>query len=347
MPEPTKKSCCTPAAQAMPQGGDGGRAANAFNPPFTRISTGSTDGMVLVDAGTHFIGAEHDDGIAADGEGPVREVGLDTYWIDQAAVTNAQFAAFVEATGYATEAERLGWSFVFQGHLAPKFLDRVRKGQVAGAAPAPAAPWWIALPGVSWRKPHGEKSSIKSIMDHPVVQVSWHDALAYCAWAGKRLPTEAEWEAAARAGQRNNRFPWGESLEPRSKHACNVYQGRFPEHDLAADGFAGTCPARHFAPNAWGLYNVCGNVWESCFDWFSPTWHLNAGEAAINNPHGPESPPLPTSGGTSGGPPRRVQKGGSYLCHRSYCNRYRLGARTGNTPDSATSNAGFRCVRDV
>lgn len=338
----------------MPQAVLGGGAIDPFNPPFTRINTGPTDGMVFIEAGTHFIGAEHDDGIAADGEGPVREVQLDAYWIDAAAVTNAQFAEFVEATGYVTEAQRLGWSFVFQGHLAPKFLDKVRRGQVPGAAPAPAAPWWIALPGVSWRKPHGEKSSIKAIMDHPVVQVSWHDAMAYCAWAGKRLPTEAEWEAAARAGGRNNRFPWGEQLEPRGRHACNVYQGRFPEQDLAADGFAGTCPARHYAPNAWGLYNVCGNVWESCFDWFDPTWHTSGGAgdapgsvqaAALNNPTGPSEPPPHNS--PNDPPARRVQKGGSYLCHRSYCNRYRLGARTGNTPDSATSNAGFRCVRDV
>lgn len=320
--------------------------ADAY-PPFTRINTGSTEGMVLVEAGTHFIGAEHKDGIPADGEGPVRVVSLDGYWIDEATVTNAAFAAFVDATGYVTEAERLGWSFVFQGHLAPKFLDKVRRGRVPGAGIAPPAPWWIALPGVSWRKPHGEKSSIKSIMDHPVVQVSWHDAAAYSAWAGKRLPTEAEWEAAARAGQRNNRFPWGEQLEPRGQHRCNVYQGNFPDHDTAADDFAGTCPSRHFAPNAWGLYNVCGNVWEYCFDWFSPDWHA-AGSAgsdqASSNPTGPAQPPPQVPGGPTS---RKVQKGGSYLCHRSYCNRYRLGARTGNTPDSATSNAGFRCVRDV
>ncbi|MEM1354444.1 MAG: SUMF1/EgtB/PvdO family nonheme iron enzyme [Planctomycetota bacterium] len=345
MADSSKKSCCTPAVQVMPEY-ESCVGADEANPPLTRIFTGSTEGMVRVETGVHFIGAEHEDGIEGDGEGPVREVRLDGYWIDAAAVTNAQFAAFVEATGYQTEAERLGWSFVFQGHLAPKYLDKVRRGQVQGAAPAPAAPWWIALPGVSWRRPHGEKSSIKSMMDHPVVQVSWHDALAYCAWAGKRLPTEAEWEAAARAGGRNNRLPWGEPLEPRGRHRCNVYQGRFPDQDTAADGFTATCPARHFAPNAWGLYNVCGNVWESCFDWFSPDWHLDAGEAALNNPRGPQAPPLPTSGG-GGPPPRRVQKGGSYLCHRSYCNRYRLGARTGNTPDSATSNAGFRCVRDL
>jgi formylglycine-generating enzyme required for sulfatase activity len=171
-------------------------------------------------------------------------------------------------------------------------------------------------------------------MDHPVVSVSWNDAAAYCGWAGKRLPTEAEWEFAARGTRVRASFPWGDELEQGGRHHCNVWQGDFPENNTAADGYAWTAPARSFRATEWGFYNFCGNVWEWCADWFSPDWHVRDRPETRINPQGP-----PT--GQS-----RVMKGGSFLCHDSYCNRYRLGARTCNTPDSATTNLGFRCARD-
>jgi formylglycine-generating enzyme required for sulfatase activity len=169
-------------------------------------------------------------------------------------------------------------------------------------------------------------------MDHPVVHVSWRDAQAYCQWASKRLLTEAEWEYAARGGGDQTRYPWGSELTPKGKHRCNIWQGKFPEENTAEDGYIGTAPARSYRPNGFGLYNVCGNVWEWCRDWFSPTWHLSG---PIINPLGPDMGE------------QKAMRGGSFLCHKSYCNRYRLGARTGNTPDSSTSNCGFRCARDV
>jgi formylglycine-generating enzyme len=191
--------------------------------------------------------------------------------------------------------------------------------------------WWWKVPGAFWRRPEGRESNIKDRMDHPVVHVSWTDACAYAEWAGKRLPTEAEYEYAARGGQEQTIYPWGDELEPNGEHKCNVFQGEFPRYNSGDDGFIGTAPARSFEPNAFGLFNVSGNVWEWCWDWFSPTFHI---DGPRQNPHGPPE-------GSA-----RVIRGGSYLCHESYCNRYRLSARTANTPDSSTGNMGFRCVVD-
>ncbi len=351
-----QKACCTPDAGAFPRSGSvaARESAPASAPgvpaaatpaagPLTETAEtirhadqGSTDGMVRLDGGTFLMGTDYAEGFPDDGEGPVREVTLDPFWIDTTAVTNDQFAAFVEATGYVTEAERFGWSFVFHLHLPRKYADKLRS-----EAQVPGLRWWVAVPGARWDRPLGERSSLKGIEGHPVVQVSWNDATAYCRWAGKRLPTEAEWEYAARGGKTQTLYPWGDTLEPRGRHRCNIWQGRFPDENTAADGFVGTAPADAFGPNGYGLYNVSGNVWEWAGDWFSPAWHVPASDATRHNPRGP------TPDDAAGPLTHKVQKGGSYLCHHSYCNRYRLGARTGNTPDSATTNNGFRCVRDV
>jgi len=284
---------------------------------------GAVDGMVRLPGGEFLMGSDEPIGYPADGEGPVRPVTLAPFWIDPHAVSNERFAAFVEATGYVTEAERYGWSFVFGGLLPDDFPE------TRGVA---AAPWWRQVDGADWRHPEGPQSDIVSRMDHPVVHVSWNDAMAYCAWAGLRLPTEAEWEYAARGELEQRRYPWGDELTPGGAHRCNIWQGTFPQQNTTEDGYYGTAPVDAFPPNGYGLYNMTGNAWEWCTDWFGREFHASG---AHDNPAGP-------SVGT-----HRVIRGGSYLCHESYCYRYRVAARSASTPDSSTGNTGFRCARDA
>jgi formylglycine-generating enzyme required for sulfatase activity len=250
-------------------------------------------------------------------------VAVDPFWIDSCAVTNDQFAAFVSATAYVTEAEKFGWSYVFYQFLAE---DHPPTRGVQ------AAPWWRQVFAAYWRQPEGPGSDLSRRGDHPVVHVSWNDAQAFARWAGKRLPTEAEWEFAARGGLSQKRYPWGDKLLNGKKHRCNIWQGKFPDINSGADGFVATCPVDTFKPNRYGLYNNSGNVWEWCADWFHPTYHQR--DHRVN----PLGPPAGDA---------KVMKGGSYLCHRSYCNRYRVGARTSNTPDSSTGHMGFRLVRSL
>ncbi|WP_425547774.1 formylglycine-generating enzyme family protein [Actinocorallia longicatena] len=262
--------------------------------------------MITLPGGTFLMGNEDALANPHDGEGPVREVTVEPFRIDPMTVTNAQFARFAKETGYATEAERFGWSFVFYGLLAP---------EVADAAQAPqGTPWWRAIEGAAWNRPEGPGSDVRRRQKHPVVHVSWNDAAAYAAWAGKRLPTEAEWEYAARGGLEQATYPWGDELSPRGQRRCNIWQGSFPGHHT---GRPGPVAADSYRPNAYGLYNTVGNVWE---------W---------------------TAGTFAGDPGSRPMRGGSYLCHDSYCNRYRVAARTANTPDSSTGNTGFRCAADA
>jgi formylglycine-generating enzyme len=283
----------------------------------------STDGMVLVGGGRFAMGAEDAWAYSADGEGPVRDVEMGSFWIDACAVSNAQFTEFVESTGFTTEAEKFEWSFVFAGLLPDDFPPTQAAAQ---------APWWRKVEGADWRHPDGPHSSLDGRLDHPVVHIAWNDAQAYCAWAGKRLPTEAEWEFAARGGLTQQVFPWGDELEPNGQHLMNVWQGDFPAANAVADGYYGTCSVDAFPANGFGLYNTTGNVWEWTADWFHPSFRER--DSSID----PKGPPRGTS---------KVQKGGSYLCHHSYCRRYRTAARNASTPDSSTGNAGFRCVRDV
>lgn len=282
--------------------------------------------MIKLPGKTFLMGTEDGAGFPNDGEGPVREVTLDSFWIDRYPVTNETFGKFIAATGYVTEAERFGWSFVFWLHLPAKRRNQLVEDTVLGA------PWWAKVHGAKWDAPEGPHSDLRKRQNYPVVHVSWCDAQAFCAWSRQRLPTEAEWEYAARGAMVQKLYPWGDKLRVGGEHRCNIWQGEFPNRDTADDGYAGTCPVDAFPPNGYGLYSVVGNAWEWCADWWSPDFHVTANRT---NPQGPHV-------GSA-----RVMKGGSFLCHKSYCNRYRVAARTSNTPDSSTANIGFRCAKSV
>lgn len=277
--------------------------------------------MAQIPPGAFTMGATDARSYPSDGEGPLREVTLSPYAIDRCAVSNAEFARFIDATGYRTDSERIGWSFVFAGLLPDDFPP---------TQAAADAPWWRAVEGASWLAPKGPGSDIANRIRHPVVHVSWNDAVAYAKWVGKSLPTEAQWERASRGGRSQQPYPWGDELTPHGEHRMNVWQGVFPTRNDRSDGWYGTCPVDAFAPNDFGLYNTTGNVWEWCADWFDVFHDIR--ESALQDPTGPPDGDL------------KVLKGGSFLCHESYCLRYRTSARMALTPDSATSNTGFRCA---
>ncbi|WP_188454921.1 formylglycine-generating enzyme family protein [Virgibacillus oceani] len=313
------KSCCSASRDNF------GDTKTLTEQQLYKKQIASKENMVYLDGGEFVMGTDEADGFPSDGEGPARKVAVSPFFIDKYAVTNEQFAKFITDTGYVTEAEQFGWSFVFYSFLT----DKVRK---ANPQTAQQTPWWVAVKGAIWKYPEGPGSAIDDRMDHPVVHISWNDAKAYCEWSGKRLPTEAEWEYAARGGLDEKIFPWGNELIVDGKHQCNIWQGEFPTKNTKRDGYFGTCPADHYEQNGYGLYNMAGNVWEWCADWFDPSFHKNS---LTNNPTGPAT-----------GQSKSI-RGGSYLCHKSYCNRYRVAARSSNTPDSSTGNMGFRCVMDV
>jgi formylglycine-generating enzyme len=286
-----------------------------------------TENMVHIPGGEFLMGTDDKEGFLSDGEGPIRSVVVNSYLMDKYAVSNKEFLEFVTETNYQTDAEKFkfNWSFVFYALLSQETAEKVKHIPTG-------TPWWRVVEGASWAHPEGPDSHINDRMNHPVIHVSWNDALAYCEWANKRLPTEAEWEYAARGGLVQKKYPWGDELLPEGKHYCNIWQGEFPIENSLLDGYFSTAPVDAFYPNGFGLYNISGNVWEWCSDWFSPTFHINGPRI---NPQGP------TRGKT------RSMRGGSYLCHKSYCNRYRVAARTSNTPDSSCGNLGFRCVKDL
>lgn len=267
------------------------------------------------------MGTDDPRGYPDDGEGPVHDVELTAYAIGRHAVTNDEFAAFVDATGHRTTAEQFANSFVFGGLLPDDFPP---------TQAVASAPWWRLVEGADWRHPEGSHSDLRDRGNHPVIHVSWTDAMAYCEWSGTRLPTEAEWERAARGWVEGAHFPWGHEREPGGQHMMNVFQGTFPGNDFGEDGWVGTCPVESYPPNGFGLYEMTGNVWEWCSDWFDPRYY---GRSPRVDPVGPESGQA------------KVMRGGSYLCHDSYCWRYRVDARSANTPDSTTGNLGFRVVR--
>lgn len=314
MKENSSCSCCS-----VGRGTEGPAETIALE---TKQTIKEIDKMVRIEGGSFMMGTNAKEAFPADGEGPVRKIEVKSFLLDQYAVTNTEFRRFVEDTGYVTEAEIFGWSFVFH--------DFVMKGLPSKRVPQ--TPWWHGVHGADWKHPEGPGSSIDTRGNHPVVHVSWNDAAAYCNWAGKRLPTEAEWEYAARGGMEQKVYPWGDELTPDGVHYCNIWQGDFPNQNTMEDGYAGTAPAESFPPNGYGLYNMSGNAWEWCADWFTRSHHNKGGRV---NPAGP------------GNGDAKVLRGGSYLCHVSYCNRYRVAARTSNTPDSSTGHMGFRCAADI
>ncbi len=307
-------SCCSPSRHAEPVEAPAPAIAVPAGPA-------DTAEKVFFPAARTFVGTDRPL-IAQDGEGPRRPVRLPAFSLDVTTVTNARFAEFVRETGYVTEAQRFGWSPVFRplmGENAPPPSDT-------------RVPWWVKVDGAHWAAPEGPGSSIEARMDHPVVQVSWADAQAFAAWCGGRLPTEAEWEHAARGGLDDPRFPWGDD-EPDDGEAiyANIWQGRFPHTNTLADGYLGTSPVTAFPPNGAGLYGMAGNVWE----WTADAFRVRSlsREAKARNDNAARTN-------------EKVTKGGSFLCHISYCYRYRIAARSALTAESAASNVGFRIAYD-
>jgi formylglycine-generating enzyme required for sulfatase activity len=295
------------------------------------------EGMTWVPGGTFWMGA--DDSSMNDAK-PVHEVRVTGFWMDRTEVTNRRFARFVAATGYVTGAERAPDAKEIPGAAAESLVP----GSIVFTPPTgkvsldnPLA-WWRYVPGAQWRHPEGPGSSIDGKDDHPVVHISWFDASAYAAWAGKRLPTEAEWEYAARGGRARSHYVWGEELLPRGKWQANIWQGRFPDHNSGDDGYLRTAPTGSYEANRFGLFDMAGNAWEWCADWYRPEYQTSA----ALDPIGPSSSFDPAEPGVS----KRVQRGGSFLCSDEYCTRYLPGARGKGEPGSGASHVGFRCVRN-
>jgi formylglycine-generating enzyme required for sulfatase activity len=274
---------------------------------------------------------------------PVRKVYVDGFWMDRTEVTNEQFARFVKATGHVTLAERKPDPRDFPGVPPEKIpaepFSIVFEMPKATAENVESLSWWKAVQGASWKHPEGPGSDLKGRDKHPVVHVGWDDAVAYCKWAKKRLPTEAEWEFAARGGLDRKLYCWGDERTPNKKWMCNVWQGKFPLKNTAEDGFAGTAPVGSFPANGYGLHDMAGNVWEWCADWYRPDYYE---DGPAKNPKGPATSYDPFEPGI----PKRVQRGGSFLCADDYCMRYLPGARNKAEPKSPISHTGFRCVQD-
>lgn len=290
------------------------------SPEITTQMDPSLRDAVLVPGGQAYVGTA-DPKIPVDGEGPLKRKKVKSLYWERGTVTAAAFERFVQATGYVTDAERYGWSYVFHAHVPQDALDSQR---IDGLE------WWLRIDGAYWAKPTGP-SGPDAAPDHPATHISWNDATAYAKWAGGRLPKEAEWEHAARGGQGDVRFPWGDKDPNDTDHfPCNIFQGEFPHTNLECDGYAATAPALSFEPNAYGLYNMVGNVWQ----WSADPFKLSSLKKTARQ-HGQA---------TKG---QKLIKGGSFLCHISYCYRYRIAARTGNTADSSTSHMGLRVVYDT
>ncbi len=300
-------------------------------------------GMIQIPAGSFLMG-ENDE--AHTYNGPVHKVTLKAFWIDETEVTNAQFKAFVDATSYVTQAERVPSKEEFPD-ADPELLKPGANHFIGTSVPVeiftPQAEmqWWEYKIGSNWRHPDGPESSIESKMDYPVCCISWDDATAYAKWAGKRLPTEAEWEYAARGGLAQQPYVWGKEMNPDGKWMCNIWQGDFPAKDSAEDGYHGIAPAKSYAPNGYGLYQMSGNLWEWVNDWFAPDYYSRSPES---NPVGSSPVPDTLHGNNV---PCKVIRGGSWLCNDCYCGGYRPAARQWTTQDTSSNHTGFRCVMDL
>lgn len=274
---------------------------------------------------------------------PIHKVRITGFWLDKTTVTNEQFAQFANATNYVTMAERKP--------EIKDFPDAPPENLVAGSLVFKAPDhrvalnnhyqWWQYVPGANWRHPEGPNSEIKNRMDHPVVHIAWQDAMAYACWAGKRLPTEAEYEYAARGGLDRKTFAWGDNLKPKSKWQANIWQGNFPSENTREDGYFSTAPVASFPANGFGLFDMAGNVWQWCLDWYGASYYQTLAKKTANNPHGPEDSFDPKEPGVK----KRVQRGGSFLCSDQYCARYLVGARGKGEPDSSSCHVGFRCAQ--
>jgi sulfatase modifying factor 1 len=299
------------------------------------------EGMVWVPGGEFWMGSEKGYG----DERPRHKVYVDGFWMDRTEVTNAQFAKFVEATKYLTVAERPPRPEDFpeaaRENLAPGSAVFTPPDQPVDLNGPPV--WWKYVVGASWRHPEGPGSNIAGRENHPAVHLSWDDAVVYAKWAGKRLPTEAEWEFAARGGLDRARFVWGDELKPGGKWMANTWQGEFPNRDTGEDGFKGVAPVAKFPPNGYGLFDMSGNVWEWCSDWYQPDYYRHS---PFRNPQGPESGAADEFDVVTGVKPQpcRVRRGGSFYCTDQYCRRYLPSARDKNPPDSSASHTGVRCV---
>ena len=303
--------------------------------PGGEFSMGAMDPPASTDAAMH---------AAADAR-PVHRVYVDGFWMDSTDVTNGQFEAFVRATGYVTVAERTPRVEDFPG--APP--ENLVAGSVLFSPPDHAVPlndhfqWWSYVRGANWRHPLGPKSDLKGRESYPVVHIAYEDAMAYATWTGKRLPTEAEWEFAARGGLAGKTYPWGDEFRPGGRWMANVHQGHFPDSDAADDGFAGLSPVARFPPNGYGLYAMAGNVWQWTIDWYRPDYYaeLAALGGVARNPQGPDASYDPAEPRE----PKRVHRGGSFLCTDQYCSRYVVGTRGKGEASTGTSHLGFRCVK--
>jgi formylglycine-generating enzyme required for sulfatase activity len=299
------------------------------------------DGMVWIPGGEFWQGSDNP---AMRDAQPRHRVQVDGFWMDRAAVTNEQFDRFVDATNYVTIAERTPLAKDFPG--APP--EKLVAGSVVFSPPSGPVPldnhlqWWSYVKGASWRHPEGPQSNLDGRENHPVLQVAWEDAAAYCQWAGKRLPTEAEFEWAARGGLDNKKFAWGDELTPSGKWMANIWQGRFPYENSLEDGFRAVAPVGSFPANGYGLHDMAGNVWEWCADWYRFDYYakLAAGKQPVKNPQGPTDSADPSEPGVA----KRVMRGGSYLCTDQYCTAYEVGARGKGAADTGTNHLGFRCV---
>ncbi|MBS0026756.1 formylglycine-generating enzyme family protein [Chitinophaga sp. 22321] len=329
-------------------------AGNPGKQDATGAEKDSLNKMVLIPAGTFMMGADDSTGMAD--EYPKHSVAIASFWMDEHEVTNQEFAAFVKATGYVTTAEKPISKEELLASLPPGtpepdssvLADMMAPGALVFTPPDHAvsfndiSQWWTFTPGTTWQHPEGPGSNLDNRGNLPVTQVSWLDAQAYAKWAGKRLPTEAEWEYAARGALSGKLYPWGDEALTTGKPKANTWNGNFPYNNTKTDGFYGPAPVKSYSPNGYKLYDMSGNVWEWCEDWYDANYYVQ-GEKGAQNPPGPAAGFDPDDQGQA----KRVIRGGSFMCSDEYCRGYRVSARMKSTPESGLSNLGFRCVRAV